>query len=279
MATRAIRLDRMQAGLVAWVSSVLPSTTVVWGKQSLPRESAAASLATFSVIAGPRSAGQGGGSMRPWTLITTATITVPAVAEGDYLTIRASGTSATHQVTAGEDGDTEAARDSLLAELQASSITATFAAASTNQITISASPGDIYDLIGQGVSVVTTASAPYAVQVDEAVYRVELQISSTDPSPMNGASSLMAELCASTDLPVPEAIRELCGLRVDMGNPINLSRLSGPDWQSREVVDIEVTLISLATSQAQALVQILANIEVRNDLATLETIEVSQTES
>lgn len=286
---------------MTWVESVLPAATVAWGRTRLPREAAASTLASFNVVTGPASAGEGGASVRAWTLPTAATITVPAVSAGDYLTLRASGTSVTHQVTAGQD--TEAARDSLLAALQASTINATFAARGTDQITLVCTPGDVYNLRGAGIGVqVTTdtaplygsgligtaliggsthtpASAPYLVQVDEAAYRVELQISSKSPYPMDGAAASMAELFASTDLPTVRDIRETFGLRVDMGTPINLDRLSGPAWESREVVDLNVTLVSLAAEQADRMVAVALSLETRNDVAILQETLISVAES
>jgi len=298
MTTRSIRLDRMQAGLVAWVSAVLPSATVAWGRTKLPREVAGQRLATFRVVSGPRSAGQGSASVRPWRVIEAASVTITDdIVEGASAGIIASGIKVEHTASAGESrGDV---RDALLALLQASDIDATFTAAD-NGVSIlitPTSPGDVTGLIALGSA--TTAFLPYygslvgspyggqsgatltdrKVQIDEATYRIELQISDKRPEPMNGAGAAMAELFASTDLPPMQNVRDQYGLRVDMGTPINLDRLSGPDWESREVVDLNVTLMSISAAQATRMVQVFANIDARHGNAIIAAVGAAAAES
>ncbi len=295
----AIRLDRMQAGLVAWVQGVLPSATVAWGRQHLPRDASAQRLVTFNEVSGPIGAGA---SVRPWTLPTTATVLVGAVSDGDYLRVTLSGTSAEYQVQSGET--TEEARDGLLAALQATDVAATFTAVSTDKIRLVAdSPGDLYHICGYGVAVLLTnedaanygtyllgtglyggqadtpSSDTYLVQLDEATYRIEMQISDKRSSPRLGASAAMAELFASTDLPVARQVREDYGLRFEMGTPIALDRLAGPAWESRRVVDLRVTLMSISAAQATRLARVVLNIDPRRDGDTLSAIEVSAEES
>jgi hypothetical protein len=216
--------------------------------------------------------------MRPWAVVTSGTLTVGSVSDGDSVAVWMSGIKVDHTVSGGED--TEAARDALLTLLQASDISATFAASGTDAITVTPTAlGDVYNVEALGQTTWAASTSVYAVQIDEATYRIELQISSKALTPMDGASSLMARVFATTDLPSVQAIRDLFGLRIDVGNPINLDRLVGPDWESREVVDIEVTTLSLETEAADTLTQIIASIEARSDLATLETISLDVSES
>jgi hypothetical protein len=276
VATRSIRLDRMQAGLRAWVTAILPSATVAWGRTQLPRDAAAPRLVSLRSIAGPRSAGAGGPSVRSWTLLTSGTFTVPVVEPGDVLTVTASGARASYTVLL--DDTTEDARDGLLLALQASSISGTFLAAGTTQIAATCAPGDWYELTTSGLTFAGSGGA-YQVQLDEVTYRVELQIADTRPAPMDGAAAGMAELLASIRLPTARAVFQAFGLTVRPGTPINLDRLSGPGWESREVVDLEVTLLSLKAEQAHRMVQVLADIEIQNESATLDMLSVAAAES
>lgn len=275
MTTEAVRFDRMEAGLRAWVTALVPGITVVWSGQ-YPRERATASYATLNKIAGPRSAGRGSWSRPTHTLPMTCTATITAATVGSVATLRASGRKFSYEAQAGDD--IEAVRDGLLAAIGSDPmVSATFVASGADAIAIAAlSVGDLYRVSGQGLcSVATNTSQACKVQIDQVVSVVRLQIFSADRRPRLGASRYMANVLGARQLDHAVAALDEYGLDVVPGDPIDLDALAGPVWESRSAVDLEVMQVSLSARAGRQITEVRTDVLVRTvlDEFTVDVVE------
>jgi hypothetical protein len=262
--TAAVRYDRMLRGLAEYVEALTPAaTTVVWSGD-YPRESATPRFVTLNKIAGPRSAGAGGRSRFAAVLPMTATLTVTAATEGESATLVVSGRRFSYQAESGDD--VEAVRDGLLAAIGSSPlVSATFVAAGTDEITITAlSLGDVYDLSASGLAeVAVDTEQACKVQLDEVLTVVDLQAFAIAGDPIDGADSLVANMVGAHELDAAQRILDAYGLGVHFGDPVNLDSLAGPRWESRVSVPVTVSQISLSAAATDQVREVRVTTTVR----------------
>lgn len=265
MTTSAVRYDRMLAGLAAYVEALTPAgTTVVWSGD-YPRESATERFVTLNKIAGPRSAGVGGRSRVAAVLPITATLTVTAATVGSSATLAVSGRRFSYRAVALDT--IELVRDRLLAAIGTTPlVSATFVAASTNAITITAtSLGDLYDLSASGLATVTvTSEQACKVQTDDVITMVDLQVFGIAGDPIDGADSMLANMIGAHELDAAQRILDAYGLGVRFFDPINLDSLAGPVWESRVSVSVEVSQVSLMAAATDQIREVRGTLIVRN---------------
>ena len=265
MTTAAVRYDRLLRGLAEYVEALLPaSTTVVWSGD-YPRESATPRFVTLNKIAGPRSAGQGGRSRVAAVLPMTATLTVTAATVDSSAVLVVSGRRFSYQA---QTGDTiEDVRDGLLVAIGSSPlVSATFVAAGTTQITITAlTLGDVYGLSASGLaSVAVNTEQACKVQLDEVLSVIDLQAFAVAGDPIDGADSLVANMIGAHELDAAQRILDAYGIGVHFGDPVNLDSLAGPVWESRISIPVTVSQMSLAAAATDEIREVRHTLIVRN---------------
>lgn len=282
MSTDPVRLDRLQAGLFAAVSAVLPSATVVWGPSALPRESATGTLVQLQLIAGPTPTGAP--SIQTWMLPMSVRLTVGAVTPGDVLSFAVSGRRWQYAVAGGDT--TEDARDGLLAAIgdpvREAMVSATFAADSTDRIQVDAlAIGDLYNLRVAGPVTATVLVEQLAMcQLDEADSVIQVQVASTTRDVRTGAHATLARLRHALGLPSSRDALAAMGVSLRIGGApvIPLDGLSGPVWQSRAATELHARQPVLAAETAGPLIQTVAlSLEIHDGDATItEPLSVAE---
>ncbi len=272
MTTMPVRLDRLERGLGELVSTLLgPTATVLWAPSEFPRESAHGLLVALRPIAGPSPIQGGAPSVAAWTLPLTATLTVEAVTPGDELVVDVSDVRVTYTVQIADDEETS--RNALLALLQAALVSATFAAAGTDEITVAAlEVGDLYNVsVGGPLTLDIDTEQTARVQIDEVASVIECQIYSTNRFMRAGAAFAMSRLLGQLGLNASRDILDAYGLSVNAGDAIALDDLAGPHWQSRRVSTWTVTQMSLAAEAAGEITSAVLGFEVRDGAAVIST--------
>lgn len=283
MTTRAVHLERLQAGLVELCSTIVPAATVVWAPSELPRGAAADLIIACRLLAGPDDDPTGGASATPCELPLTATLSILDVVEGEAIALQVSGRSFEHVIEAGDDA--EAVRDGLLAAIAAGPgplVDATFEASGAAAIAIAADDlGDLYHLRvrqstpGLATLVVDTIGAGLAQSVDVRSW-VELQAVSTSRAPRAGAAAALADILGRRNLPVAQAILERYGLAFTgaPGRIVGIDALAGPAWQSRSAVTLYVSQVGLVVEPVGAITRARATLEARGATAAPITISL-----
>lgn len=272
MTTRAVHIERLQAGLVELCRTLVPAATVVWAPSEFPRGSAADLILACRLLAGPDDDPIGGASATPCTLPLTATVAILTATVGEAIKLEASGRSFEYVIQSGDD--LEAVRDGLLAAIAASPgslVDATFEASGTDEIAIEAAElGDLYHLRlrqstpGLASLTVDTTGAGLAQSVDVRSW-VEIQAVSTSRAPRAGAAAALSTLLSRRNLPAAQAILERYGLAFTgaPGRVVSLDALSGPAWQSRSAVTFYVSQVGLAVEPVGAITRVRATLEAR----------------
>jgi hypothetical protein len=290
--TRAVHLERLQAGLIELCETLVPAATAVWSPSELPRGAAADLIIACRLLAGPDDDPMGGSSATPCELPLTATLRILDAVEDESIVLQASGRSFEYVIEAGDD--VAAVRDGLLAVIAASPgslVDATFEADATpipdpdpdieDLIQIEAeSLGDLYHLrLRQSVSglaslTVNTTGAGLAQSVDVRSW-VELQAVSTSRAPRSGAAAALSAILGRRNLPAAQAIMERYGLAFTgaPGRIVGIDALAGPSWQSRSAVTLYVSQVGLVVEPVGAITRARATLEARG--ATTAPITIS----
>lgn len=277
MTTVPVRLDRMQAGIVAWLAAVHPGARVLWAPSEWPRAADGTDLVlTARLLSGPDSTPVGGAARPVWELPLTAVARIlpgAAGAAGSDVMLRASGRAFEYAIDALDD--VEAVRDGLIAATAAGPgplVSATFEPVDDDEILISAlDVGDLYDL---GVSaaatglieleVLTTETA--AVQVADVSALVELQAWTGSRYPRGGAASALSRLIATLLLPTAQAELDRYGLAVTIVDRIvPIDGLAGPQWESRAVLSVRVGMLSVAAEAPLTIARVRGTLIARAD--------------
>lgn len=273
MTTSPVRFDRLQAGLRASLLAAYPDATVVWSPSEFPRAAAGPLMIAIKLIAGPTSRPLGGSWSTVRRLPTAATLRVlPAVqsAVGEAVSFRASGWSWEYVIQPGDDES--AVRDGLLAEVGVEPmVSAAFVAVAADSATITpAEVGDLYDVAARGSTPglveVSETTALAAVHVAEVSSRVEVQAYSTDRYVRSGAAGALTRWAASLRLPLQRRIWDVHGLSTaeSVGSPVNLDRMSGPNWESRAAIGFEVQQLSVSAEPAETIDNIRLSLSTRS---------------
>lgn len=290
--TRAVHLERLQAGLTELCRTLVPAATVVWSPSELPRGAAASSIIACRLLAGPDDDPMGGSSATPCELPMTATLRILDTTVGESIALHASGRVFEYVIQSGDD--VEAIRDGLLAVIAADPgplVDATFTAAATpvpdpdpdieDLITIAALElGDLYHLrlrqstTGLASLTVITTGAGIAQSVDVRSW-IELQAVSTSRSPRTGAAAVLSTILGRRNLPIAQRILERYGLAFTgaPGRIVGIDALAGPAWQSRSAVTFYVAQVGLAVEPVGAITRARATLEARG--ATADPITIS----
>lgn len=245
MTTNPVRFDRLQWGLISSVAAAMPDADVVWKGQAPARGARRPHLASIRVVTGPDSVGLD--SLGSALLPLTATITVDAAVSGSVL-LRASGLRFPY--TLADDDDAEAVRDGLISLTEAEGVDMDVAVApsGSDALTLTATAlGDLYGLsVSAGLSGVVTTSSLAHVQVDTEVSLVEVDVTSTDPTPMGGALRQAKRWTGQLFQPSQTERLAAYGM-VALQRPkiIPAHELAGPDWNSRAVVRARIQTRSL----------------------------------
>lgn len=283
MSTRAVHLERLQAGLVALIREIVPAATVVWAPSEFPRGAAADLIIACRLLAGPDDDPMGGAAAAPCTLPLTATLSILAATVGESVALHASGRRFEYVAEAGDDESD--VRDGLLAAINASPgslVDATFAASGAEDIAIAAIElGDLYQLRvrqstpGLASLVTLTTGAGLAQSVDVRSW-VELQAFSTNRAPRAGAPAALAQILGRRNLPVSMALMEQFGLAWTgaPGRVVSLDALSGPAWQSRSAVTLYVSQVGLTVEPVGAITRARATLQARGATAAPITISL-----
>lgn len=282
MTTRAVHLERLQAGLVELCSTLVPAATGVWSPSELPRAAAADLIVAIRLLAGPDDDPIGGASATPCELPLTATLQILDAVEGEAVALHASGRVFEYVIEAGDDeGDI---RDGLLAVIAAapgSLVDATFIASGADAIAIAALElGDLYHLRvrqstpGLASLTVNTTGAGLAQSVDVRAW-IELQAVSTSRAPRTGAAAALSTILSRRNLPAAQAILERYGLAFTgaPGRIVGIDALAGPAWQSRSAVTLYVSQLGLVVEPVGAITRARATLEARG--ATTAPITIS----
>jgi hypothetical protein len=284
MTTRAVHIERLQAGLIELCNTLVPAATVVWSPSELPRGAAADLIIACRLLAGPDDDPLGGSSMTPCELPLTATVSILDAVIGESIALHVSGRVFEYVIEAGDDeGDI---RDGLLAAIAAepgSLVDAEFAPGpGGDQFTIEAeSLGDLYHLrLRQSVSglaslAVDTTGAGLAQSVDVRSW-IELQAVSTSRSPRSGAAAALSTILGRRNLPAAQAIMERYGLAFtgSPGRIVGIDALAGPAWQSRSAVTLYVSQVGLVVEPVGAITRARATLEARGATAAPITISL-----
>lgn len=283
MTTRPVRLDRLQAGIVAWLRQVLPAATVVWGPSELPRGAASDLLVAARFLTGPTESPIGGAATPTTTLPTVARLTVdPAAVPGDSVRVEASGWAWEYTLVG---GDTPAlARDALLARMTVAPVlvSATFAAQGTASIDVAALElGDLYQLRAGGPATWTVLDSEVAiVQASEVSALIELDFRATNRYPLGGAAAACSRVQSTLALPSVAELLDAYGLGVSpLGAPAQIDALSGPVWESRSVLSIRVSQLTLAAEAPGLIESVSATLVARSVTRDIEVTAAITVES
>ena len=262
----AVRIDRLQAGVIAWLSDAMPSTTVLWAPSEFPRSTAGATFLAARILSGPDLDPQGGASRTPATLPTAMLLSVTGNTAGQDIRLELSGRAFVYTIQGG-DSITDA-RDGLLAEIGSEPmVSATFAASGSDGITITADAiGDLYNTsIAGPATLAATASALAIVSTGLVTTRLEVQAYSTDRTPRGGALGTLSEIRGRARLPSATSILQIYGLAL-VGSPgrlIDITALSGPRWETRAAWDVRISQVTFAAEAVDP-------IEIVNATATTD---------
>lgn len=287
MSTHPIRFDRLQAGIVAWLQAAHPSARVLWHPSEWPRAQAGLDLAlTAKIIAGPDSTPLGGESSAAATLPLTAVARVlPAAAGavGEDVVLFASGRRFEYAIAAG-DATVENVRDGWLESLGVGGdpgpmVSASFVAQDTDEILITATTlGDLHGLAVLGsiaglveLEVLTTAVAQVQVEDVQAVIRIEAW--ATSRYPRGGALAALANLLGRRTLSASTTVLDAHGLSLDPGRVISLDGMTGPQWDSRATVDLDVGMLSIAAEAPLVIERVRGTLIARGDPEILVALD------
>lgn len=256
MTTTPVRLDRMQAGIVAWLATAFPAATVLWSPSEWPGRAAGTLVLTAKVIAGPDSTPLGGECQPTAILPMTATARVlPAAlaAVGEDVALRASGRTFEYRIGAG-DSAIENIRDGWLAAILADPpgpcVDATFEAVDDDEIAIAAlEAGDLWDLgvLGTGLAELDVETdVVVETQIGELEAVIEIQAWATSRYPRGGALAALASLLSRRGLSTARGALDAWGLGINPGRVIPLDGMTGPAYASRATVSVRVTMLSFA---------------------------------
>jgi hypothetical protein len=110
------------------------------------------------------------------------------------------------------------------------------------------------------------------VQVSEATSLVEVQCFGTR-EPRNGAAAMMSRLLSRLSLPIARDIFERFGLTLNpVGAPASIDALSGPQWESRSALTLQVTQVQLAAEPVEVVEVVRGTIEARSELPVVYEI-------
>ncbi len=266
MTTNPVRLDRLMAGMLELVESRAPAgASVHWVPVIEPEENLSDPHFSIRLVSGPAPrAGLARASVFSRVLPLAFTLTVGStLTEGDTLRFRVSGRTFSENVAAGDTP--EAVRDRLLVQLAQPLVDATFTANGTDAIDVASSEyGDLYgvDAAGPG-SIVTTTSSLCKIQFDQVRSEVEVQAYSRDRYPMSGAQVALSRITQALELPASHAILDAYNLSVTPGAVLDLTALSGPEWESRSAVTLSVFQPSVSAEPVQAIQSSRFSIEAR----------------
>ena len=277
MTTNPVRLDRLQAGTMALIRSRAPSgTTAKWTKTKYPRGIASDTYFTAQLDNGPSPrADRNHAAVYEAVLPLELTLTVDGVlTAGDTLILCVSGRTFRADVEAGDTA--EDLRDRLLSEFAEPMIDAVFSADGTDAMRIVAvAYGDLYGVrvLRGPASLSVDVSSLCKVQEDSVRCEVEIQAYSRSPDPMTGAHAALSRIVQTLELPEQAAILEDHGMTVAPANVVDLSKMAGPEWETRSAVTLSVYLPSVAASPINAVQSAGLTLEAR-DLPGTNTITV-----
>lgn len=279
MTTLPVRLDRLQAGIIAWVESVIPSVTTLWAPSEYPREAADDVVVAAKLLLGPD--GEPGGSLsRSYALLPTAAtlrvLPAAAAATGESVGLRVSGRR--FEFTIPPAATTAIVRDGLLAAIgttESSMVSATWSAVGTDTISITQLElGDLYQLellssLPGLAEVVITGSAIGRVSTGDVSSLVELQAYGRSRYLRSGAGAALQRLRGTVRLPTPLSVLDAFGLAI-VGGPgpvVPLDDLAGPTWQSRAAWRVSVAQLSLAAEPLGGVSGVRASLDLRGATA------------
>jgi len=251
--TNPVRIDRLQAGLVAAIARVLPDALVLWAPSAFPRGAAPDLLMQCRLLAGPDTSTRGGDTRTPATLPTSVRFRIVATSNGDAAALFLSGRKFERTFVTGET--VTEARDAWLALLaDEPMVDATFTADGTDAIVIDALElGDLYDVAARGsapnlVALDVLADQRCVIQVEDVTSYVEIQAFSMARYAMDGAARRLSQLRSRMMLPTVADTLESFGLGIVgvPGRVVSLDSMSGPQWQSRSAITLYVSQISIA---------------------------------
>lgn len=281
MTTRPVRLDRLQAGLVAWARAMLPDATVVWGPSEYPREQGRRQLVAIRMLTGPSDSPIGGSYTVTRDLPTAITWRAQTPVPGDTVGLALSGMRWEYVVQAGEDATD--ARDGLLAVILDTAgvgplVSATFEESGAADIAIEGLEiGDLYQpaAFGTQCTVIVDAEQTALLQISEATSLIEVQTFGLR-EPMNGAANMMAKLLSRMTLPTSVDLFARFGLSVNpTGAPASIDALSGPQWESRSALSLRVSQIQMAAEPVELVESVRGIMEARSELPITYSVPVS----
>lgn len=267
--------DRLMGGLSAAITEALPGTpTVVWSPSEYPRDDVNDFIA-LRLISGPdirdgRFESLGGMRPLPTTIRVTCTNTSNALG-------RIAATGAVWSLEVGNPETAEAYRDRWLDELATvgKSLDATITPVSTNAFDIVGT--NLWSLYGFSASGETsasiTASTNAIAKTADAVMQVEIQCFSHTRYAYGGAMDTATRLLSSLDLPAVYDIMNSRGLVILNRAPIiDLTTLSGPGWESRAALTINVGMRAFVAEQIDTIEEVISNsVVVKNESGTTES--------
>lgn len=249
MTTTVVPAHRLQMGVEAWIASILPAASVLWNPVELPRESTRSLVVQPRVISGLTSATLGGIERRNTTLPMQVTATIAGVSPGDSVLLCFSGLSFEHTATAGQTG--EDVRDALLVAVTSSLLhDVTAIGVGSDKIQLSApSVGDMYGVSASSntegvISLSVDATQSAQVTIGEAETTVQIQAYSTNRYLRLGAAQSLATLLARQNSQSAQSLLESYAISIlgPVGQIIDLTALSGPQFESRAAVNVQFTM-------------------------------------
>ncbi len=266
-----VRLDRLQAAIVAALAAAVSGATVLWGASEYPREAAAETLLQARIVAGPSITVSSHDTRR---LPTSVRFSITEAVEGEAIVLCASGLRWEYVVQA--DDTTEIIRDALLELVgEEPMISATFSAVSVGEedpvpaIDVEADElGDLWDVsVGAGSAEVEVLESTIAeVEFGDVVTLVEIQAYSQNRYPTGGAMTALSRFLSRCRLSSIRAIFDAYGVSPQDASvePINLDALSGPAWQSRSAVSIRFAQAYVAAEPALIIETVQFGLTVKN---------------
>lgn len=271
-----IVIDRLQLFVGQLVQLLTPGVTYVWSRE-YPRRTSDAAVVTCSMVRGPTvAAGRKRILLEPTQL--TWTLTTP-VAER-RVGLEVAGAVFFADAPAGPV-DVTALRDAFLAQVQLRPRVlpgVTAAASGADAVTLSGAVGTLWSprAFGEGAAVVSTSTALSESLTSNA--RVILELQACAPGAGATAQGLIGQLVGGlAGHDVLEAAM-LLGIAIEgpADEPIDLSSLAGPDYESRCAVRVPMTLRSYRSVPVESVGEVSTSFTTREPTVTQPTFTVTE---
>lgn len=252
-------IDRLRLAVRRMILAAHPAdVTAVWAPSTFPRSPGAdRAIITAQCVRGPTLAQS---ERRRMTLPTSLLVTIASPTDNARMGLRLSGVQRYADLGAGETATS--ARDALLdvltEPLDAEALLpgVTVAGVGADSIRLTGAPGTMYEpeAIGPGLTYATESSVRARCLTGRAQAVLEVTAYAGGRAPI--AQELLSGVETALRAPTVDAIEQDTGVifgRHSLGDIVDLTALAGPEWESRAVARIAVSLRAMRAEEIETI--------------------------